>query len=158
MRPIHRSFLIAAVGACTLVGFAAVLPGCTILSALIGGEEAIKDLGSMPEQEWIAWRSTAVKEVAIVTQGFHDEGKIDSETLEKAASVLAVIGNKNAVEAGELSKWIDVQGWKSSILALAILHLDSKLVAGGAYVDGLLTARGKEVFIHLGAALNDIAS
>lgn len=151
MRPITRSVLIAAVGVCILVGIHGALNGCTTLSQAA-------QIEAMSETDYIAWRNTLVAQVSIVAEAALAEDEIEAADMEKIASVLTVIGGSNQVEAGKIAEWIDLSGYKAALLHLTLLELNSKLVAGGAYVDGLLTARGKEIFIHLGAALNDIAS
>lgn len=128
----------------------AVQPGCTTLSQAPQIEE-------MSEPDFIAWRTTLVAQVGIVAEAAVAEGEIDPADLEKIASVLTVIGGSNAVEAGELAEWIDLSGYKAALLNLAILELDSKLAAGGGYIDGILSERGKEVLTHLGAKLQAVA-
>jgi len=145
-----RVLVVALIGALALVGAALILPGCTTLSQVAQIEE-------MSDADFILWRNTLVAQVGVVAQAAVDEGEIEPADLEKIASVLTVIGGSNAVEAGALAEWIDLSGYKAALLQLAILELDSKLAAGGGYIDGVLSARGKEVLIHLGSKLQAVA-
>lgn len=153
MRTLTRTLLIAVVGTLTLAGAAALLPGCTLL----GGATQVEALAAMPEPEWLAWRNKAVLEVKITAGAALEEGALSASDLEAVASVLTVIGGSNQVEAGQLAEWLELSGYKAALLELAILELDSKLVAGGVYVDGVLGPRGKELLINLGAALQEVA-
>lgn len=153
MRAIPRTLLIALVGALTLTGAAMLLPGCTLL----GGAGQVESLAAMPEPEWIAWRTKAVLEVEIAAGAVIEEEVIAASDLEALASILTVIGGTNSVEAGQLAEWLGQTGYKAALLELAILELDAKLSAGGLYEGGLLGPRGKELLIHLGAALQGVA-
>lgn len=153
----YRRLLIATVGGLTLFGASFVLPGCSLLKAALGGEEAVADLAALPEPEWIVWRNKATLEVKIAAQAALEEDALTASDLEKVASVLAVMGGDNPVEAGALAEWLDLSGYKAALLQLAILNLDEKLAAGGLYPDGYLGPRGKELLLHLANALQEAA-
>ncbi len=127
----------------------AAVSGCTTLGQ-------VDDIPDMTEPEWIAWRTTLVEQIGTVAESAYAEGEVSGEDLDAAASIITVIGGSNTVEAGQLAEWLDLSGYKAALLKLTILELDSKLVAGGAYIDGLLGPRGKELLIFLGARLEEI--
>ena len=160
-RPTLVQFISAALvaGAIASFVFLATLgaPGCNLVQTAIGGEEAVADLEAMSDAEWITWRTETVLQAKIVAQAAVEEGAVEPGDLEAIASVLTVIGGSNAVEAGAIAEWLDLSGYKAALLQLAILELDGKLVAGGSYADGILSERGKELFVHLGAAFQEAA-
>lgn len=135
---------------------AAALTSCTLLAPLFS-DDPVAQITAMSESEFIAWRNTAVEEVAIVAEAAYAEGAISADDINTTASVLAVIAGENAVEAGQLAQWIGASPAMAGLLKLAMLELNSSLVAGGAYVDGLLGARGKELLLALAARLAEIA-
>ncbi len=116
-------------------------------------------LDTMDEPEFAFYVESASTQAAAIAEVGLGAGTFSIEgVLAVAAAMDALSHGTTAVALGELTGALDLGGWENLAITLGTVELDAALHKRGAYVDGVLGPRGREVLEAVASKLRAVAT
>jgi hypothetical protein len=128
-----------------------VAPSCSTL-------QGVTRMDEMSDEEFSQWSNTAANQVALFAKAGIEEGDLTKEQVGQLAEKMrGVADGSYGGSIGDLVMEMDFHGYKGLALALLLQEFGEYLVKADAYVDGLLSERGRAAIDAVAYALDKVA-